>query len=164
MSYSLQLQGLGGPNPIVDIVFNNLGGANLITGSQKLIQDVLKLIYTTVDRFYPQFSTQIQEIIGTNLGKDATIQALGHQISNALAFIQAQQADQATYQQINAAEYIQKVQSLVVDYKMDLTGEESDATTYTIGITIITGQNQPLTITTDINLSATQTSYMPIVG
>ena len=139
---------------------DNIGGTQYVTGINKLIQDVLKILFTTLDKFYLSYGTQIQTLIGKNLNKTTVIHTLGKEISNALAFLQSLQSQQMKFQSIAADEFIQNIQTLQIDNLADLTGDMNDSTSYKVNISILTGSNQTVNIPSVVNL----TPYTNLLG
>jgi hypothetical protein len=135
-----------------DVVFDTLGRLVMLTGENKLIQDVLKILFTDVNYFYTDYGTQLEELIGTNLGIDQTISILAQRVADSLAYLQFLQTQQASYQQVSSDEIIQEVVTLNVNYLFEITNNDSDSRTFTVQIILLNGTGQTVTVGRQINI------------
>jgi hypothetical protein len=136
-----------------DIVFDAVGRVVSLTGRDKLIQDIQKILFTNVNKFYNQYGTQLDSFIGTNYGVDQTINLLGQKVTDSLLYLQYLQDQQSTYQQVQGSEIIQQILELNIDYLYAVTNNEDDLTTFSVGIVILSGDNQLITVGADITLA-----------
>jgi septin family protein len=117
-----------------------------------LQQDILKIIFTTRNYFYNEYGTQIETIIGSNNGLNATKQFLTTEITNALTLLQYLQNQQATYQIVDAAEIISQIYEVQTDYLFELTQSPQDKTSFRVTIIVINGVNQQITVSRSVSL------------
>ena len=136
-----------------DIVFDSLGRGVILTGQDKLIQDILKILFTNLNKFYNQYGTKLDEIIGSNLGLDQTLNMIGQKVTDSLLYLQFLQEQQATYQQVLGSEIIQDILEINIDYLYQITNDPNDVRTFTVGIVILSGDNQLIAAGADITLA-----------
>jgi hypothetical protein len=154
MSYDIQIGNNLGNFGLLqhDIIFDNTGRTIKLTGVAKLEQDIQKILFTTRNYFYNTYGTQIESLIGTNLGLTVTKQNLGSQVANALSMLQYLQSAQAKYQVVDAAEMIYQVSEIQVDYLFELTNNQQDSTSFQVTIIVINAVGQTITVSRSISL------------
>ena len=135
-----------------EIVFDTIGRLIVLSGQDKLIQDIQKILFTEVNNFNSRYSTQLDILIGSNFGIDQTINMLGQTITDSLIYLQYLQEEQAKYQQVLGSEIIQQILELNIDYLYDITNNDNDSRTFTVGIVILTGDNQLVSIGNNITI------------
>ena len=135
-----------------DVVFDALGRLVMLTGEKKLIQDVLKILFTDINYFYTDYGTKLSELIGTNLGKNQTISVLAQRVADSLAYLQFLQTQQAAYQQVTSDEIIKEVLTLNVNYLFEITNNDNDSRTFTVQIVLLNGTGQTVTVSRQINI------------
>ena len=134
------------------VVFDNVGRLVALSGQPKLLQDINKILYTDVNNFYNQYGTQLDKLIGSNLGIDATMNSLGQMITDSLIYLQFLQEQQAQYQQVLGSEIIQQILELNIDYLYEITNNDADSRTFTVGIVILSADNQLVTVSNNITV------------
>lgn len=110
MSFDLRLQG-------GDIVLGADSDFDTIVNTEKLIQDVIKIITTeqTSNKFQPQIGSLInQRLIGQVLTAQNTITVLQSSIQEALLILQKMQKAQAQIQFVSPAETIISINNINV--------------------------------------------------
>ena len=135
-----------------DIVLDGIGSTIILTGQDKLIQDVQKILFTPRNYFDVNYSTQWDDIIGSNLGVEQTENIIAQRVTDALVYLQYLQQQQAKYQQVQSSEIIQQIQTINVNYLYELTNNDNDLRTFTVGIVLITQGNQVVNVTGNITI------------
>jgi hypothetical protein len=123
MSETYQLSNNTGDfaNGDLDIVFDNVGRLVVLTKVNKLAQDVEKILFTELNKFYPQYGTIIQDVIGTTPNIDAFKLKLAQRITDSLLYLQFLQKQQQKYQKIDGAELLYKINSVnIVNIKREI--------------------------------------------
>ena len=136
-----------------DIVFDGIGRCVILTGQDKLIQDILKILFTNLNKFYNQYGTQLDQFVGSNYGLDQTMNMLGQKVTDSLIYLQFLQEQQATYQQVLGSEIIQQILSIDIDYLYEITNNPNDVRTFTIGIVVLSGDNTYVAANANITLA-----------
>jgi len=154
MSFDIQITNKEGQFALGkhDIVLDSIGRTVLLSGRDKLIQDVQKILFTNVNKFYNDYGTKLDEIIGTNLGKDQTINVLAQKITDSLIYLQFLQEQQSKYQQVQSSEIIKQIVEINVNFVYELTGNDNDARTFAINIVLLTEDNQVISVNRDIEI------------
>ena len=134
------------------VVFNSVGRLVMLSGRNKLIQDVEKILFTNINYFYSQYKTQLDELIGSNLKVEQTINVLSQRITDSLIYLQFLQEQQSKYQQVQSSEIIQQIVTLNVNYLYHITNNDNDVRTFTVQIVILTAGNQMVTVNRDITI------------
>jgi hypothetical protein len=135
-----------------DIVLDNTGRTIQLNGVSKLEQDIQKILFTSRNYFYNEYGTQIESLIGSNLGLEFTKQTLATQMSTALTYLQYLQTAQTKYQTVNAAELIYQISEIQVDYLYELTANPQDATSFQVTIIVINSVNQKISVNRSVSL------------
>jgi len=133
-----------------DIVFNTIGRFIMLTGNDKLIQDVQKILFTNVNNFYNQYGTKLAVLIGTNLGIDQTINILAQRITDSLVYLQFLQEQQAQAQQVLGSEIIKQILEINIDYLYAITNDDNDSRTFAVAIVLMSADNQLVSVGTNI--------------
>ena len=161
MSFDLALNtgiNYGFTQPIitnVDIIFDSNGELVTISGQNKLIQDVNKIFATNKDNYYPQYGTQLDKLIGTNLGLEVTKNALAAMLLDSLAYIQFLQKQQTKYQQVDGSELLENVTAVLVNYAPEVTPNPGDSQIQTVFNCLVNVQNassKTINISTSLSL------------
>lgn len=154
MSTDIQIQSQDGQfsSGNHDVVFDSIGRLVMLTGVNKLVQDVLKILFTDINYFYTDYGTKLNELIGTNLGKNQTVSVLSQRVADSLAYLQFLQTQQATYQQLSSDEMIKEVLTLNVNYLYELTNNDNDSRTFTVQIVLLNATNQTVSLEREINI------------
>ncbi len=152
MSYDIQI---GNPSGAFadgghDIILDGLGNTIKLYGQAKLEQDMLKILFTEFSTFYKEYATQLDELIGSNLGIQQTINVLAKRITDSLVYLQILQQEQATSQQVLSSEIIQNILTLNIDYLYDITNDENDVRTFRVTIVVQTADNQQVIVSKDV--------------
>lgn len=154
MSTDIQIQSQDGQfsSGSHDVVFDSIGRIVMLTDVSKLVQDVLKILFTDINYFYTDYGTQLNELIGTNLGKNQTVSVLSQRVADSLAYLQFLQTQQATYQQLSSDEMIKEVLTLNVNYLYEITNNDNDSRTFTVQIVLLNATNQTVSLEREINI------------
>lgn len=135
----------------VSLSWDTLGKFNVVRGQDKLQQDILKILGTDINPQDANFSTQLQEIIGSALGKNQTVNKIQTTIVNALNYLQSLQQAQAQIQQVDMNEIIIDIIEVNVDYVFDLTQNIQDLDKYNVGIVVTNGGGQTIAVSRNIS-------------
>jgi len=133
-----------------DIVLDGIGSTIILTGQDKLIQDVQKILFTDINNFYNQYATQLLELIGTNKGIQGTINILAQTVGDSLAYLMTLQQAQVKYQQCQSSELIEDVLSLNINYQYEITNDPNDVRTFSVGIVLQTADSQQITVSRNV--------------
>lgn len=150
MSTTFQLTTASGPisDQSDDIAIDAIGALVPITGLAKLEQDILKILRTATNNFYPNYETEIDSLIGGNYNVDEIKQTLANNITNSLVYLQYLQQQQQKYQILDAAEVLETINSIAVTYLGDITPTGTNLTTYTVAISVTNAAQNTVTIST----------------
>ena len=126
-----------------DIIFDTAGNLTCVTDTNKLAQDIMKILYTTVgadpfNSFYGSWLTD-ESIGSTILPGTLTMQA-ETSISDSLLMLQQNQAEQKLYQVVTTAEILASIADLSVIQSID------DARQYNVLLTILSLDLTPITL------------------
>lgn len=135
-----------------DIDLDSLGSVNMVTGQDKLVQDIQKIFSTINNHFWKDYNTDLQAVIGTNLGVNATQNMLYQKVTDALTYLKSLQDAQVQYQEVDAAEYLKRINTVLVDYLYEVTKDQADLFTYKVTVNVTNGTNQSLTVSASVNL------------
>lgn len=135
----------------ISITWDSLGNFNLIRGQNKLQQDILKLLGTDINPLDANFATQLNEIVGSALGKNQTVVKITDTITNAINYLKNLQESQSKIQQVDALEIIQEILEINVDYLFDLTHNNNDVGTYKVQIVVANAAGQKIMASRNIN-------------
>jgi hypothetical protein len=131
----------------VDIALDAVGRMVQLTGKPKLIQDIQKILYTELNKFYSQYKTLIDDVIGTAPNPDDLKLLLAQRVTNSLNYLQQLQQQQAKYQNVDASEIIQTINSIGVTYGGDLSSSGAALTTYSIEISVSNAFQENVNVT-----------------
>lgn len=110
MSYDLRLQN-------GDVVLGGDADFDIVTDSDKLIQDVIKMVTTNQgsNRFQPAIGSLINKrLIGQTLNAQNTVTVLQASVQEALVLLQKLQKQQAQTQALSPAEMLVQINSIDV--------------------------------------------------
>ena len=109
MSYDLQLTG-------GDITFGSDGNPMIVQNTDKLAQDVSKIVLTPLgsDPGNVQYGTKLRGILGKSMDFSTIQGIIANTVSQALAFLQSLQAAQTTVQAMTYPELIDHVDAIAV--------------------------------------------------
>jgi hypothetical protein len=139
-----------------DIMLDGVGSPIILTGQNKLIQDIQKILFTTKNYFYTTYGTNIESLVGTNIGVDKTKSQLAEQVTNSLVYLQYLQNQQSQYQKVNANEIIGTIDSITVNYLPEIQTQNtspSDVFTFRVAISITTAAQKPIVVTNNLSLA-----------
>jgi len=158
MSYDIKIDNESGEFDLLDldIVFDGRGQTTMISGSNKLSQDVNKVLLTNTgsNRFHKKYGSEIKRIIGQK-GRPEYIQSVIRDTClNAIGLYMSLQSDQSKYQLLNSDEYISEIKEIITDYLGDnpdtypFEPEISKFSTFSVKISLLSMSN----VTEQINL------------
>lgn len=130
-----------------DIVFDDQGRIELVRNNNKLVQEVLKLINTTIgyDPFNPNYGiSATADTLGSITTANITSQRLESEITRGLQLLQDEQQSLSRQQIITPGERIVNIDNIIVEQ------DEIDPRQYNIFIELTTGEQTPITVTTEI--------------
>lgn len=107
-TYCLKCRGQGQLN---DLKKTNTGVQH-VTGTDKLVQRVLKMVLTSRCPYYPQFTCKIKDYIGKKFGVQITETDVANQIMQALLNLKQIQAAQKTVQSLDPKEMLKDVTNI----------------------------------------------------
>lgn len=136
-----------------DILLDAVGRPITLSGIAKLEQDILKILVTSINYFYPAYGTQIEEMVGISANLITIKSNLQTEVVNALNYLQYLQTSQAKYQIVDAAEMIGNIQSVQVDYLYDVTLKPSDLTSFAITIVVENNSGQIISVNRTLSLN-----------
>jgi len=131
----------------------NIKGDYRVYGVQKLEQDILKILFTEVNQFYSQYQTDLETLIGSNLGVQETLTILAQRIGDSLAYLMALQSEQVQYQLCQGDELIDNILSLNVNYQYEITKNPEDVTVFSVNIALQTKSQQIILINKNITVA-----------
>jgi len=118
-----------------DISVSPNGEVDIVINTDKLIQDVIKILLTTqgTNKFYRWYgSTITQRVIGEVLGSYYTEVEIKRAIEDSLNNLMRLQQSQALYQNISSSETLAGINYI------DITREDSDPRLYSIVVSVLT--------------------------
>lgn len=130
-----------------DFSFDSQGRFNLVRDNNKLVQDVLKLINTTLgaDAFVPNYGVSITNVsIGALTTANVIAQQLEAEILTGIQRIQQEQQSLEQQQLLTPAERIQNIDQVFVEQ------DEVDPRQYNIFIELTTQARTPITVNTEV--------------
>ena len=130
-----------------DIAFDAQGRIELVRNNNKLVQEVLKLINTTLgyDPFDPSYGiSATTNTLGSISTSSVTSQRLESEITRGLQRLKAEQLSLERQQILTPGERIENINSIIVEQ------DETDPRQYNIFIELTTGEQTPITVTAEI--------------
>ena len=130
-----------------DLSLDSVGRMELVRDSNKLVQEVLKLISTTLnsDPFNPNYGlTLTASSLGHITTANITAQRLESEIRFGLQSLQQEQLTLSRQQVLTSAERIKNIDSVIVEQ------DASDPRQYNIFIELTTQAQTPITVNTAI--------------
>jgi phage baseplate assembly protein W len=130
-----------------DFSFDLAGRIELVRNNDKVVQEVLKLIGTTLgsDPFNPNYGVSVTESsIGKVSRASLTTQQLESEILTGIETLQREQQSLVRQQILTAAELIERIDGVSV------VQDESDPRQYNIFIELTTKGQTPITVNTAI--------------
>ena len=128
MSFDLQIKNN-------DISVSSTGDVNIVVNTDKLIQDVIKILLTSqgTNKFYRWYgSTIAKRVIGEVLGPYYTKVEMTRAIEDSLNNLMKLQQAQALYQDTSASETLSGINYI------DIVREDSDPRLYSIIVSVLT--------------------------
>jgi hypothetical protein len=155
MSFDLQINNNLGNFALLqhDVSFDASGSLVTVTGTTKLVQDIQKILFTTRNYFYNQYSTNIQQFIGTNTSPATIIHTLNSEVTNSLNYLVILQQSQAKYQQVFSSEIIQEILLVDTEYVFETTQNENDLTAFKITIVVQNAAGQNISVNRTVSLN-----------
>lgn len=101
-----------------DLVIGSDGDVAKVENTDKLVQDILKIILTPVNGnpFHPAYGSYLtNSLIGNNLPDSFVISTAENQIKDSLQTLMKQQKIQSTRQPVTASEALAAIQSVKVE-------------------------------------------------
>lgn len=136
----------------VDVALDGIGRMVSLDGSDKLIEDVQKILFTEINQFHENYGTAINDLVGSNLGLESIKQTLAKRVTDSLVYLQLLQADQQKYQDVDAGELLASINRIAVTYLGEVTGDERDVFTFEVNIEITNGLGDTLSATKNFAL------------
>jgi hypothetical protein len=132
-----------------DISFSSSGDVDIVQNTEKLIQDVLKIILTSQgsNQFYKWYGSTIsQRVIGEVLGSYYTKVELTRSIQESLSNLIALQQQQSIYQSVSPQETL-----MAINY-IDIEIDENDPRVYNIILSVLTKKMTALETTFQVRV------------
>lgn len=133
-----------------DLVIGSNGDFETVTGTEKLIQDILKMLLTPVGSniFFPWYGSLLSSaMIGSPMDDQFIETAATLQINNSLQTLQSLQRDQLTsLQHVSASELLAAIKEVMVQRSI------VDPTYYAISVKVLTKDLKTTTATFEVTL------------
>jgi len=132
-----------------DLTIGTNGDLETVTNTDKLIQDILKMLLTPVGTnvFFPWYGSLLTSaMVGSPMEDEFIVTAATMQITNALQTLQALQRDQMSSQRVTASELLAAIKEVNVERN------SIDPTYYSIAVRVLTKDLKTAVATFDISL------------
>jgi phage baseplate assembly protein W len=118
-----------------DISLESSGEISVVSGNQKIRQDVVKIILTKIgeNRFHPQYGSNTGQLqIGTILDQALVEEDLRQSAQSAIRYLMQLQREQSRKQLLSSSEIILDIKNLQIER------DEADPRLYNIFISVLT--------------------------
>lgn len=134
-----------------DIMLDNVGRLVVVSGQDKLMEDVQKILFTEQNYFYSQYGTSLNSFIGSKTDVETVKQDLAQRIINSLVYYQMLQQGQAKYQTLDAAETLTAIKRVGVTYMGDISNDEDALTTFHVEVVLVNGAGSNLQVSSYVS-------------
>lgn len=114
-----------------------------VDNTSKLVQDVLKALYTTLgeDPFNPSYGSVLtNDSVGMNIMPNILNIQAQEAITDSLELIQQAQAEQKLYQEVTMAETLANIGEITIDQ------DTTEPRQYNVSLTVLSGELEPITL------------------
>lgn len=118
-----------------DISLESSGEMSIVSGNQKIRQDIVKIILTKIgeNRFHPQYGSNTGQLqIGTILDQALVEEDLRQSAQSAIRYLMQLQREQSRKQLLSSSEIILDIKNLQIER------DEADPRLYNIFISVLT--------------------------
>lgn len=118
-----------------DISLESSGEISIVSGNQKIRQDIVKIILTKIgeNRFHPQYGSNTGQLqIGTILDQALVEEDLRQSAQSAIRYLMQLQREQSRKQLLSSSEIILDIKNLQIER------DEADPRLYNIFISVLT--------------------------
>jgi len=133
-----------------DLVIGPNGDLDIVENTDKLIQDILKILLTPVGTniFFPWYGSLLSSaMIGSPMEDEFIQTAASMQISNSLQTLQTMQRDQlSSFQRVTASEMLAAIKEVAVERS------QVDPTYYSISVRVLTKDLKTATAAFEVTL------------
>lgn len=139
-----------------DVALDGVGRFVMLSGEAKLIEDIQKILFTEENQFWDKYGTQIDDLIGTNIGVNEIKQLLGQRVAASLVYLQFLQQEQRRYQNCQAAELISAINNISVTYLGEVSKNPQDLFKFVVAVSVVNAVGSNINVTQSFNLAGTQ--------
>lgn len=126
-----------------DVQLTSGGELVKVEGTNKLVQDILKVLYTTLgdDPFNPSYGSVLtDDTIGSSIMPNILNVQAQDAIVNSLEILQESQAEQKLYQKVTATETLASIGEISINQ------DTTEPRQYNVSLTVLSGELEPITL------------------